>query len=211
MIDVTTASTVALRAHLPGLILVLLLGVALLSSLMAGFGMAKRGRRSVLHAMLYASTISLTIYTVLDLDSPRVGLIRLDAAEQILTDLHQSFAQGPTPLRGTEWLLTRLGDKPVTVAESSTPPSIILQGDATRFSGSGGCNRIMGTFELDGESITFGPAASTEMHCDRGMETEAAFLSIFTKVKTWSVVGGSLDLRDGANQSVAHFESRKPK
>jgi hypothetical protein len=42
-------------------------------------------------ALLYAVTISLTIYTVLDLDNPRVGLIRLDAVERILADLHDSI------------------------------------------------------------------------------------------------------------------------
>jgi hypothetical protein len=36
-------------------------------------------------------TVSLTIYAVLDLDNPRVGLIRLDATEQILGQLHDSI------------------------------------------------------------------------------------------------------------------------
>ena len=51
--------------------------------------MAERGR-SWLHLFLYAAAVTITIYTVLDLDNPRAGLIRLDAADQVLKDLRDS-------------------------------------------------------------------------------------------------------------------------
>ena len=91
MIDVTTARTVALRTELPFLILLLLMAVALLSAFLGGYAMAKRKRRNVLHMALFAVAVSVTIYTVLDLDNPRVGLIRLDAAERVLRELHDSM------------------------------------------------------------------------------------------------------------------------
>jgi len=91
MIDVTTARMVAQQTRLPALILWLLIGLSLLSALVAGYAMAARGRRSPLHMALYAAAISLTTYAVLDLDNPRLGLIRLDAAEQVLQQLHDSI------------------------------------------------------------------------------------------------------------------------
>jgi len=91
MIGVTTARAVALQTELPILILVLLLGVASLTSLLAGYGMAKSGRRHVFHGVIYAAAVSLTIYVVLDLDNPRRGLIRLDAAEQALRQLQRAI------------------------------------------------------------------------------------------------------------------------
>lgn len=91
MIDVTMARTVAWRTRLPTLIVALLLGVALFSALIAGYAMAERTRRSPLHVLSFAVIVSLTIYTVLDLDNPRVGLIRLDTTEQILKQLHDSI------------------------------------------------------------------------------------------------------------------------
>lgn len=91
MIDVTTARTVALRTHLPGLVFALLIIVALLSALLAGYAMSKRERRSLLHMVLYALSVSLTVYTVLDLDNPRYGLIRLEGAERVLRELHGSI------------------------------------------------------------------------------------------------------------------------
>lgn len=91
MIDVTTTRGVALRTQMPLPILALLLGVALLTSLLAGHGMARSGRRSLLHGVLYAFAVTLTIYVVLDLDNPRTGLIRVDAAEQALRQLQREI------------------------------------------------------------------------------------------------------------------------
>ena len=91
MIDVTTSRTVALHVHLPGLIFALLIGVALLSGLLAGYAMAKRKRRSWLHMFVYVTVVSLTIYAVADLDDPRSGLIRLDAADHALSQLRESI------------------------------------------------------------------------------------------------------------------------
>jgi hypothetical protein len=90
MMDVTTAQAIALDTHLPALIFLLLICVALLSALLAGHVMAKRKHRSALH-MIYAAIISVTIYAVLDLDEPRSGLIRLDRADQALIDMRDSI------------------------------------------------------------------------------------------------------------------------
>lgn len=91
MIDITTARTIALQTHLPALIFFLLIAVALLSSLVAGYAMAKRRSRSWLHMLIYAGVISITIYAVLDLDYPRFGLVRVNAADQALVQLRDSI------------------------------------------------------------------------------------------------------------------------
>jgi hypothetical protein len=53
--------------------------------------MAKAKGRSWLHLLLYAVVIAMTIYTVLDLDNPRFGLIRLHAADNALIQLRDSI------------------------------------------------------------------------------------------------------------------------
>jgi hypothetical protein len=80
-----------MHTQLPALIFTLLSSVALISGLHAGYSMAKRKSRSWLHLLLYAAVISITVYTVLDLDYPRFGLIRLDAANQALRQLRDSI------------------------------------------------------------------------------------------------------------------------
>jgi hypothetical protein len=91
MIDITTTRSIALRTHLPTLVFSLLISLALMSALLAGYSMAKRQHRSWVHGLLYAGFISITIYTVLDLDHPRSGLIRLDAADSAIVKLRNSI------------------------------------------------------------------------------------------------------------------------
>ena len=91
MIDVTTSRRIALYTHLPSLIVAVLTIAALVSGLLAGFDMSQRRSRSWLHMAAYAFIISLTIYAVIDLDYPRSGLIRLDAADSALAQLRDSL------------------------------------------------------------------------------------------------------------------------
>ena len=93
MIDITTSRTMALHTHLPLLIFALLVFMALASGLLAGYSMAKRKNRSWLHLLLYAAVVSLTIYVALDLEYPRFGLIRLNAADRALYELRDSIRQ----------------------------------------------------------------------------------------------------------------------
>ncbi len=92
MIDITTTRSIALRTRTPSLVFALLILFALMSGLLAGYSTAKRERRSWLHMLLYAGFVSITIYTVLDLDDPRSGLIRLDAADSAIQKLRASIA-----------------------------------------------------------------------------------------------------------------------
>lgn len=91
MIDVTTSRAIALTTHLPAPIVQLLVIMALMSGLAAGYAMAKRGRRSWIHMLLYAAIVAVTLYVVLDLEYPRSGLIRLDAADKALYALRDSI------------------------------------------------------------------------------------------------------------------------
>jgi hypothetical protein len=91
MIDVTAARTFAYRMKLPALIITLLFGVAIVSSMIIGYAMARQKHLSSVYAAAFSLIISATIYTLLDLDNPRLGLIRLDAAEQTLRELHDSI------------------------------------------------------------------------------------------------------------------------
>ena len=91
MFDITTARTIALETRLPSLIFDLLITVAVLSALLAGYAMSKRRTRSLLHMIIYAAAVSITVYTIVDLDSPRSGLIRVNAADKALLDLRNSI------------------------------------------------------------------------------------------------------------------------
>lgn len=84
MIDITTTRELLARIRVPSLIIALLFIVAMVSSLLAGYGMSTRQRRSLLHMFLLAAIIATSIYVIQDLANPRVGLIRLDASDLML-------------------------------------------------------------------------------------------------------------------------------
>jgi hypothetical protein len=91
MIDITTVRTVAILTHAPVIIFAILVAVALASSLLAGHGMAGSGARSWLHMLAFAATLATTMYVIVDLEFPRLGLIRLDTFDKVLVDVRESM------------------------------------------------------------------------------------------------------------------------
>ena len=65
--------------------------LALLCSLLAGFGMAGSKQRSWLHILAFATIMVTTVYVILDIEYPRAGLIRLDAYDQVLVELRETM------------------------------------------------------------------------------------------------------------------------
>jgi hypothetical protein len=91
MIDITTTRTMAARMHPPKVIFVLLIALGLVSAMFAGYGSALGKQRHWLRAVGFAAVIAVTVYVILDLEYPRLGLIRVDAADQVLVDLRESI------------------------------------------------------------------------------------------------------------------------
>jgi hypothetical protein len=91
MIDITTTRLIALQTHPPLLIYVTLVLLALGSSIVAGFGMGDAGKRPWLHTLVYAAALTITIYTIIDLEFPRVGIIRVDRYDRALLDQRNSM------------------------------------------------------------------------------------------------------------------------
>lgn len=114
-------------------------------------------------------------------------------------------------LRGTRWKLVRLNNAPVPAAEKEREAHLIFAVDQPRVSGSGGCNRVMGGFELDGEKLRIGPMASTMMACPAGMELEQRFLRLLEDVARYRIRGSHLELLDAGGGVVARFEAVAPR
>jgi heat shock protein HslJ len=114
------------------------------------------------------------------------------------------MATGATPLEKTDWKLVWL---PGTKIESVTPrqaPYIELDSASHRMSGSGGCNRLVGGYELEGDHLKFTGSARTMMACRR-METEDALVKALDEVREWKVSGTTLSLLDANGHAVAKF------
>jgi putative lipoprotein len=112
----------------------------------------------------------------------------------------------PTPdvlLTDTYWKLLEVGGQPVAVAEQMREPQLVLNGQDGRFAGSGGVNRLMGGYTLDGSSLTFSQVASTMMAGPpEAMQQEQAIVAALGNVRGFSIAGDQLSLLDEAGQPV---------
>ena len=91
MIDITTTRVVALQNHPPLAVFLLLGGLVLAGALLVGYGTSPNKERSWFHMIVFSIIVSLTIYVIIDLEFPRLGLIRIDGADQILIELRESI------------------------------------------------------------------------------------------------------------------------
>ena len=81
----------AAEKHPPQVVYVMLFGLGLGGSLLAGFGMAAAKSRSWIHMLIFAATLTVTLYTLTDMEYPRLGLIRIEKFDHFLVDAHQQM------------------------------------------------------------------------------------------------------------------------
>lgn len=91
MIDITTTRTMAGQMHPPTIIFGMLYGLALASALLAGYGMTGGRSRDWLHMLAFAVVLALAVYVIIDIEYPRLGLIRVDAFDQVLVEVRASM------------------------------------------------------------------------------------------------------------------------
>jgi heat shock protein HslJ len=103
-----------------------------------------------------------------------------------------------TPLHNTQWQLVSMAGKP-PIADNK-PPSLNFSGKSV--SGSGGCNRLMGQFTVDGNSLSINEQmASTMMACPEAlMEQEQQFVKALTTAREYTIMAaGDLVITYGDN------------
>jgi len=88
--------------------------------------------------------------------------------------------------------LTEINEAAVRI----TKPYIELDVNAKRFSGDGGCNRIAGSFEVDGMHIRFSQGISTRLACidNEIQQVETDFLKRLEEVTEFQIQGEVLRL-----------------
>lgn len=91
MFDITTTRYMATRMHPPYIIFGLLFALALAAALLAGYAMGGESRRPWLHAIVFAAVMAVSVYVILDLEFPRLGLIRVDDFDQAMVALRATM------------------------------------------------------------------------------------------------------------------------
>lgn len=99
-----------------------------------------------------------------------------------------------------------LGGEPARVAENIPEPRLLLHPATKQATGSTGCNRFSGSYELSGDSLRLGPLTSTRRAClDPEMtRQESTLLEAFDATRSWKATGDTLVL-SGEGVPVARF------
>jgi hypothetical protein len=90
MIDITSTRQNAFNMHPPSVIFLLLFVLSGGCAFVAGYGMTD-SRRSWFYSIVFALTVTLTVYATLEIEFPRQGLIRLTHADETFLQLRDSI------------------------------------------------------------------------------------------------------------------------
>jgi heat shock protein HslJ len=111
------------------------------------------------------------------------------------------------PLEGVRWKAIELGGKPVPAQNPNREAHLLFE-TGGRMSGSDGCNRMTGNYKRDGEALTFGQMAMTQMACIDAEEIQRSFRETMKATTRFSIAGDRLELFDAAGMRVAAFTAQ---
>jgi heat shock protein HslJ len=111
------------------------------------------------------------------------------------------------PLEGTYWRATELAGKATPSLNPARDAHLIFQ-KGGRVSGSDGCNRITGAYQVTGDAITFSQMTATQMACLDSEGVEQPFRNALMMATRWTIRGDRLELRDGKGTPLAAFLAR---
>jgi heat shock protein HslJ len=133
-------------------------------------------------------------------------------ASVLAANAQTSQGQASTPsssLKETQWNLVELEGDAVTAASPESDPYIYLHEDSDKLTGSGGCNRFFGSFDLDGNSLEFHSVAQTLMACPGNAGShEPTLLEALKLTTSYRITADELELRVG-ERVLARFRGEK--
>ncbi len=116
---------------------------------------------------------------------------------------------GDAPLRGITWLQAPAASQPVSARAARQEVQLRLDPLSPTVSGSSDCNRLQGTYRLEGDRLSFGSMESTMLRCEpEVMADEARFLADLPRVRRWRFVDHRFELLDESGAVLLKFETR---
>ena len=113
-------------------------------------------------------------------------------------------AKPAASLENTFWKLVAIGDTPAIALPAPRGAGFTLH-PGGRLSGSGGCNRLLGKYEISADALRLVPSGTTMMACaDDSMLQEGDFLSALKMTTGYRITGDTLELRNG-DRVLARF------
>lgn len=91
MFDIATTRVATSRMHPPTTIYAMLVALVLAGATLVGYAMAGGQGRKWLHGVGFALVTTVAVYVIIDLEYPRLGFIRVDAADELLVNLRSTM------------------------------------------------------------------------------------------------------------------------
>ena len=142
-------------------------------------------------------------------------LFRTDPALPPLTSLQipqrlQLLPVGDAPLRGLQWLRAPAASVPVAAGAPRQEQQFRLDPVSRELTGSGDCNRFIGSYVLEGDRLRLEPAGGTRLDCEpEVIADEQRFLADLLKVRRWRLdPKGRLELADEKGNALLLMETR---
>jgi heat shock protein HslJ len=131
-------------------------------------------------------------------------LTRADSLPSVWPGAQPEFL---APLANTRWVPLRIGTHAVTVPAQQNEPWIVLEQKTRHVTGSAGCNRFTGSYDVGVETLRIRPLAVTHLMCpDLGSET--ALLKALNRTWGYRVAGRRLELLDLHGAVLVELEER---
>ena len=91
MFGAVEAERLARRIHPPPVIFAILGLTAVTATFLAGYAGASNERRGLVHRVGVAATLALAVYVIVELEYPRMGLVRVNSMDQALIELRTTM------------------------------------------------------------------------------------------------------------------------
>jgi len=150
-------------------------------------------------------------------DQPGADLFYFDGKQLSMLDINGNrivselaahyLLSRQTDISGKWQIISLNGKKSLRGDFDETFPYLEFNMEEKRLSGFGGCNRLMGNFEIKGDSLLLGPLMSTKMACPQIDREQKLLNSLSEKTFRLLVAGNQLELQSsGATLVLARPE-----
>lgn len=112
-------------------------------------------------------------------------------------------------LTNTYWRITAMQGEPAPRLPSVREAHLILRSfEGGGFVATVGCNRLIGEFSVEGDSLTLTAGATTRMACPPPLDNaEERLLAVLEATRGYRIAGQRLQLLDAANDVLAALEA----
>jgi heat shock protein HslJ len=111
-------------------------------------------------------------------------------------------------LDATNWSLDTLRDEQGEMVDVLPGTVVTIDFQADTVSGQAGCNNYNGSYQVDGDNLTFSPLATTRMMCAEPlgvMQQENAYLQALEVVASYDISGSTLEMTDNRGDTLLTF------